>query len=728
MNKTPTPKQDGMSEDELRQFIAAEVRDALDYTDGEIAARREKNYGYYIGDMSNLPTQRGQSQVIDSTVADQINLILPSLLRIFTSGPRVFEYDPAPGVDEDLVNTVTDFVNEIVIRKDNRGENMLWQWAFDALVNIVGVLKVWWEEDIEIVTEDYEGLTTEQFVQAGIRTEAAEDEEIVAVTENQSSDGGDVNVTFDITVQKTINRSKVCIEPIPPEEFVISRDARSMEGAVLKSHRTFERVGDLISQGLDPDFAASLPDYVEHDFADERLSLLRNTDRPRLDSTDPMMRQVAVHQGIIKCDYDGTGIRDWYFKAAGNEETVRVFEIEPHDCQMFFVDFCPIPLPHIFYGRCPADALTENQEVSTVLQRQMLDNLYLTNRPKLEVVTSKLEKGSMDAVLSYAAGQPVGVKQAGAIAPLTVPFVGQHALTGLQYYNNLAERRSGVSRGSMGLNPEALANQSATAANIAYDASQGKIEQFARIWAHGGMRKLGRAILKSLIKYQDFSRVVRLRGEEQKIDPREWGSLTEIDVNVSTGLGSGTKERDLQGLSLIAAKQEQVFAQYGPENPAVKVNQIVNTYRDMAVCMGFDADKYFTEVPADFQIPAQQPPPDPKMIEVQGKLQQGQQRIQLEAQKIQQDGMLDAATVMIKARELAMKEAELLKDTGQSVDESKIINLALKYEDMLRKDQRERDKMEMSHSLKADELIAEIGLEEMAIRAKAPSGNGIIPN
>jgi hypothetical protein len=148
----------------------------------------------------------------------------------------------------------------------------------------------------------------------------------------------------------------------------------------------------------------------------------------------------------------------------------------------------------------------------------------------------------------------------------------------------------------------------------------------------------------------------------------------------------------------------------------------------MAVCMGFDADKYFTEVPADFQIPAQQPPPDPKMIEVQGKLQQGQQRIQLEAQKIQQDGMLDAATVMIKARELAMKEAELLKDTGQSVDESKIINLALKYEDMLRKDQRERDKMEMSYSLKADELIAEIGLEEMAIRAKAPSGNGIIPN
>ena len=52
-----------------------------------------------------------------------------------------------------------------------------------------------------------------------------------------------------------------------------------------------------------------------------------------------------------------------------------------------------------------------------------------------------------------------------------MPFFAEHALKGIDYLNQVMERRTGVSRTTMALDPEALQNQTATASQLAHDSA-----------------------------------------------------------------------------------------------------------------------------------------------------------------------------------------------------------------------------------------------------------------
>src|SRR6185312_1964340 len=90
----------------------------------------------------------------------------------------------------------------------------------------------------------------------------------------------------------------------------------------------------------------------------------------RDNGSDPMLRKVTVFQGVIRCDADGTGIKEHYFFAAGSDTAPVLFDLQPYKHQVFFANFCPQPMPHTVYGRCPADDLSELQKINTVLIRQ----------------------------------------------------------------------------------------------------------------------------------------------------------------------------------------------------------------------------------------------------------------------------------------------------------------------------------------------------------------------
>jgi hypothetical protein len=96
---------------------------------------------------------------------------------------------------------------------------------------------------------------------------------------------------------------------------------------------------------------------------------------------DKTLRRVQVFRGIIKCNYDGTGLKDWYFLAGGDRVSLKILAVDQYNYQIGFAGFCPEPLPHTVYGRCPADRLSPIQKKRTVLERQALDNLYLSNTP-----------------------------------------------------------------------------------------------------------------------------------------------------------------------------------------------------------------------------------------------------------------------------------------------------------------------------------------------------------
>jgi hypothetical protein len=616
-----------LTQDDVEKLLAAEMVAGLEYVYGadNIAAERDRNYDYYRGVMNDLPSPVGRSRVIEPTIANYIGLMKPSLLRIFTSGRNVAEYvSPKPELQR-MVRLVTRFINDVVFRKDNRGELLLSDWAEDALVQKLGVCMYWWEERWESKDEILEGITPDQLLALMPQIEArggevVEHSEVAVAVETPAGamqvvpEARENNVTHSLKVRTRVNKSKCCIDVIPPEEFMISRDARNLEDSILRAHRTGVMVGDLVRAGYAVEDIEDLPTYSDLSPGGVRKYNRDYVGDPsRASSVDPMLRKVCVTRGILKCDFDGTGIKEWYVVAGGDEAAPKLLEIQPYNDQVGFADFCPEPMPHTIYGRCPADRLAGIQKIQTVLVRQANDNLFLSNTPQREVVMDWIVKP--DQLINMAPGAPVLVKQPGAIREISIPFVADKALAMIQYYDAQAEITTGVGRNTAGLDPDTLSNQSATASNNMMSAQQGRSEMIARIWAQGGMRKLFRGVFRCIRAYQDFARVVQIDGAPESIDPRAWDELDDLDVNINTGLGTGNRERDFALLSGIAAEQKDILARLGPANPIVDLRKATRTLQLKVEAAGISYPENFFGDPVNADgspwLPPQPPMPPP---------------------------------------------------------------------------------------------------------------------
>lgn len=620
-----------MTDEQMKRFLSSEIQNAMFYLDSSenISASRYRNWQYYNGVMDDLPSLKGQSSVQSSEVHDYIAMMQPSLLRPFTSGPKLWAYTPPNTAASQQAETVEKYINQVVWKKDNRGSIILNDWSFTALVQKNGVVKVWWQEDRDYKDENYQGLTDGEYALKSASLGA--NEEITGYERRVAPQGTPIHpmagalasqmgapalpsaYLHDLQIRKTINTSRCKIASIPIEEFIISRDARDYDDAILKCHRTWALAGDLIEEGYDPNIINRLPTYRE-----TRSELTRpgstGREQNRQNIGDPSLRKVMVYEGIVRCNYDGAGVREWYFKAGGQDGGVELLEIEPWNAQIHFCTFCPEPIPHQFVGTCPGDRLSEIQKVNTVLIRQYLNNLYLTNAPQREVVADNIL--SPNQLSDFSPGASIMVKAAGSVNALPLPFSAAGALDAIVYFDSKAADRSGVSRTSAGLDPEALQNQSATAANLAWNASMGRLEMIARIWADTGMRRLGEAILRTIITFQDYERAVILDGKPQTVDPRQWAQFSDMEVNVSTGLGTGHRDRDMMFLQNLLAMQKEMFATMGPGNKVVEFPDIVNTLQRIAESGGIaDPESMFHSVPPGYtpNIPPPQPSPDAKL-------------------------------------------------------------------------------------------------------------------
>lgn len=646
----------------------------------EIAAERDRNYDYFRGIMKDLPSPPGRSRLMSLDVANYIGLILPNLLRIFTSGRTIAEYVSPKESLQDTTKLVTRFINDVVFRKDNRGEIMLTDWAKDGLVQKVGFAMFWWEKSRESRDEVIDGLSDMQMallVQSG--AEIVEHTETMAAIQDLMTGALVEAVTHSVKVRKWINTSKCCIEVPPPEEIVVSRDARTLEEAVLLGHRTGVFLGDLLKQGFDPNILDELPAYVDPypDRMRKYNDQLIVTDPSRMSSADPTLKKVGILRGILKCDYDGTGPKNWFIIAGGSANAMKLLHIEAYNWQMGIADFCPEPMPHTVWGTCPADRLAMNQKANTVFLRLAADGAYLALNPQREVVADWIKRP--DQLLNMAPGAPIMVSQPGAIREIKVPFVGGEALTMMQYFEAQNELTTGVGRTSAGLDPGALANQSATAANNMQSAMLGRVEMIARTWAQGGMRKLFRGVFNCIKAYQDFERVVQIDGAPQTIDPRAWGELDDLDVNINTGLGTGSRERDFMVLGSIEQTQVALMEKLGP-NPIVDFPKLVRTMQLKAEAAGISYPENFFGAalnpdgsPWQYQPASPQPSPDTVV--------NAQALVEIEKIKAQTSRANNAAEIASKERiayrqqdmDAVLKANQLGIDTGHlMVDAAKV--------------------------------------------------------
>lgn len=640
-NNEPDPHEE-MSESQFSASVKSSIDDAVDYIDGFVAPGRAQATQYYRGDPFGNE-EEGRSQIVMTEVRDVVQAMIPSLLRIFTASEQVVEYAPRNENNIEIAEQATDYVN-FVFYNDNPGFSILHSAFKDALVRKTGIIKWRWSEDTEISEADYTGLNQAEvsLLTQDESVEIVKMEEIVHQEAVLGPDGQQIappEVKFNITIRRKVPRNKVVIESVPPEEFLIAREARDLDAAAYVGHRSLRTMSELIAMGYEREeiekYAGQGDVFSINYEAQTRnpaiMSFMMHADNP-----DPAMRRILYVESYVRIDKDGDGIAELRKVCSlGNAHHILHDEIAT---DVPFAFFCPDPEPHMIIGQSIADQTSDLQRIKSSIVRNTMDSLAQTIHPRTVVVEGQV---NMDDVMNNETGAIIRARAPGMVQPLAEPFVGQSAMPLIAYMDDVRAQRTGISAASQGLNPDVLQSTTASAVNATVQGAQERIELVARLFAENGMKRLFKGLLKLLIRHQDQPRMVRLRGKWVQIDPKYWDA--DMDVQVNVALGHGTDSEKMQFLMMVAQKQEQIMQTLGPSNPLVDASQYRNTLAQICTLAGFkDASRYFK--PVDMQVvqqmlqqQQQNQPPDPNMMLVQIEQQKVQSKTQLDAAKLQMD-------------------------------------------------------------------------------------------
>ncbi len=643
------PKQ--LTDDEIETIVATAITDAVDFVESEISPERVKAQRYFDGE-TDLGFEDGRSRVVATKVRDAIRGIKPSLMRIFLSTERPVEFVPRGPEDTQGAEQATAYMHwkfgEI------NGYKVLSDVFHDALVKKNGIAKIYWEEYQTGKTYTFTNLNDEEFalIVNEDDIEVIEHSEVIEVEMDQM--GMQVQTRkHDIKIIKTHDDGKLCVESVPPEEFFVDRNARSIEDAYVVAHRTEMRVADVVAMGFDFDEISELSGISETDSLVDEEDFARrgySRDRAEEDYNDPSMKVVLITEAYMRVDVDGTGVPLLHKFTMGGSG-YKLLDLMPCDNVPFAVFECD-PEPHAFYGRSIADLIMNDQDASTSMLRGMLDNVALTNQPRQQVVE---DLTNMDDVLNNEIGAIVRVKQMGAIQDLSVPFIAGSTLPAMQYMDEQTEQKTGVSRASLGLDPDALQNATATAVATTMQAGAGQVEVIARNFAEGGMRQMFKLMLDLMIKNTTDEEMMRLNGRFIPVDPRVWNSAMDVSINV--GLGTGKDETKIAALNQALQMQIQIYQTYGPQNGLVTMTQIRNSLGDVLAMSGIrNTDRYFAPMDAQTEAALQQMASEAQPAAAQEQVDPNQAYLQAEQMKVEAKAASDSAKMQMEMAKAAAKD------------------------------------------------------------------------
>lgn len=689
-----------MEQNDLKSIIQAEIDDAIGYIESETVDQRKQALEAYLRQPYGNEVE-GKSQIVTGEVAEAIDGALPSLVRIFTASDQIVVFEPQGPQDEQSAKQATDYCNW-VFHRDNEGLAIMHDWFKDALMQKNGIVKAYWEDKEDITKERYFNLSDDELAMLL-------SDESMEIVEQDTTEfpifdpmgqpvvdqlGQPVmGATHNVVVQKRKKSGKVRIENVPPEEFLISKKAKTIADSPFVAHRQMLTRSDLIAMGFNKKQVEGLQMDDALAYTPERVARYSAGEQPyQVQTDDPSMQEIEVYECYIKTDVDGKGIatltQAFY---AGNEilQDEKGKEMVEETDYVPFHSICPIPIPHKFFGNSLADRTTDLQLIKTTITRQMLDNLYLTNNARVVAVEGQV---NLEDLLTSTAGGVIRAKSPNAVNQLVVQNVAQAAFPMLQYLDGVQSKRTGVSDASQGLDPSILQNVTAAAVASMQQAGAGKIEMIARIFAETGVKSLFRGILHLLCKYQDKPRLVRMRGEFVEFDPRTWAN--QYDVSINVGLGAGNRQEQMAMLSMVLAKQEQLIAQYGPANPYVSPAQYRSTLGRMVEIAGFkDSNEFYKAITPEQDQALSNPPPQQQQMppEVQAMMAKTQAEIQASQAKAQADMQLQQQKAAAELQMMREKEGAKL--------------------------QLEREKQQAYFAMKQQEFEAEAQLKAMKIGA-----------
>jgi hypothetical protein len=615
----------------------------------------------------------GRSQIVLPDVQTAVDYMVQSVLRTFTSGDRVVEFEAEDEGDEQAAEDATAAVDYYFMRKQD-GYRVLYDTLNDGCLRKLGIMKA--------VTEQRERVSRETRTGAMEEIGLIEDDaEIEDIAENE--DG-----TFTVKLKRVYIETCHTGQAVPLREFRFSPRAKHEDTAGYISHVCPITRGELVEMGFDRAQVYDLPRYNDSDleyYESNKLDYFND------EETSPAVELVELCEEYARIDVDGDGIAErvkvfrveneilrWQGEPVIDEETGEqaidergepVFEegemaVETVDDQPFAV-FCPFPRPHALVGYSLADKVMDIQYLRTMIARQMIDGMAFSNLPRLVVSENGSTDETLDDILSPIPGAPIRVRDASAVQALQNSFNVGQSLSVLEWATGEGEKRTGITAMNQGLDADAI-NKTATGTAMMQAAGQQIEEAVARQMAEA----FGRLCMKIFRMMRDASEpfTIRVDGQARQIDPSQWPDKMHIRPRV--GLGTGSKEKRIQ--ARMALYQPMTLAiEQGLAGPEHAFKWMDGVARDTGIGQGDDF-MFNPEQMAEKQA-QEGPEQDPEMVKVEQEMalkrEQAQfdadmkvfemeRRMELEAAKI--SGQLDLAAFKAETEaQLAVMKANI---------------------------------------------------------------------
>src|SRR5690606_16950962 len=168
-------------------------------------------------------------------------------------------------------------------------------------------------------------------------------------------------IVHDVRFRRVSKGGRVRIECVPPEEYRISADARSLEPskARMVGHEREVTRDELIAVGFDQELVVSLSaeDEVRHTPWKEPRRDRRDEIGGSTKARDKSQDRIRLREAYIRVDADGDGRSELLQVFTAGD---RLLSKEPVDRQPFHV-ICPHPLPHKHFGLSTAEKVMDIQ-------------------------------------------------------------------------------------------------------------------------------------------------------------------------------------------------------------------------------------------------------------------------------------------------------------------------------------------------------------------------------
>lgn len=700
--------------DDLELLAKIEHEETLAYgiNDAQLSFERAQSIRYYLGEPFGNEVE-GRSQVVSYDVQDTVESSLPQLIKIFTAGDQVVRFDPRGPEDEDKAAQETDYINHVVMEKNN-GFEMMYVWFKDALISKNGYVKAYFEENYETETESYQGITDEQ-LQLLVQDESVEvvehstypdsqaEAQIAAQMEQmtmqwqqqamQSQMAGQqppeqpqppqIPNLNDVKIKITEKKGCVKVKNVAPENIKVSVDTVGMR---LNDSRFVQHCEPMSISEVERQFNVK---DSELGFSSAEIYGQESNARDRYSEQFDRTNDEDV---LVKDTYYMVDGKRWRFVVIGNTIVHR----EETDC-VPFACVSPMLMPHRHIGRSYSDLTMDIQLIKSALIRGQLDNMYLSLNGRYAIS----DRVNLEDMLTSRPGGVVRVQgePSTAILPLSHVPLPQSSFSMVEYLDSMKEKRTGVTAYNQGLDADSL-NKTATGINAIMQAAAARLELVARVFAETGVKDLFMLVHRLVRMNYTKPDIVKLRGKWVNVDPREWKNR--YDMSIAVGLGTGNKDAQLMHIQTILAAQKE-FMGMGVATPQNAYNALVKLTQNA----GFRNPEMFWTDPQGKAMPP--PPPDPKIqvaqIQAQADEKKQQMELQADAQKFQAQTITD--------QQRAEQEAQLAQQTAERQQQNEMMR---SQNDLTI----EREKLQLQAQLeryKAD-LKAETDLKIAAIRAQ----------